>query len=378
MPMAAEAAPPAGGVIIVADASMERTGRLCQALTHGGVDTIVLGDVYNALGQMAGAPTPPGALVVDPSCLDVSEVEFFGLAGRLLAGGSMYVIMNGQEPPAVVGAATAVGAVLVAPDELDSIAAGLIRDLVGTAQQRESSADRPEPGPTEPKPCAEDAESPAAAAEEPPEPVALEAASSSALPPEVGQPLSDGAGQVQYEAAAEQPEPTLSQGTGQDESAETSWQAGSPSSAEEISEASVEPAMAEESAPAGEPDADASAEPLDSGSPSDEGPPYDDVPEPQAAPQPPRQPPVARPLRIPGWPEFRPPAGPTSQEPDEESPRAAVPWNPPPGRPTRTPPGGAQGAPPRPSNPEVELTQDELDALLGPESQSPDGRRSKP
>lgn len=377
MPMAAEAAPPAGGVIIVADASMERTGRLCQGLTHGGVDTIVLGDVYNALGQMAGALTPPAALVVDPSCLDPSEVEFFGLADRLLEGGSMYVIMNGQEPPAVVGAATAVGAVVVAPDELDSLAATLIRDVVGTAQGRESSADRPELGPAEPKPAAQGAEGPVAAAEEPPEPVALEV-SPVTLPSEVGEPSPDVAGQLQGEAVAEQPEPILFDGAGGDESAGAPWQAESPPCAAEISEAPAEPGTAEESAPAGEPDASAPAEPDHLGGPSDDGAPCGDVPEPQEARQPPREPPVARPVRIPGWPEFRSPAGPTPPEPDEESPRAAVPWNPPPGRPTRTPPPPAQGASPRASNPEVELTQDELDALLGPESQWPDGRRSKP
>jgi hypothetical protein len=303
-------------VMVVASAAAERCAQICRALGAAGVDVVRLPDVYLALGELAGdSEHPPRAVVVQAACLESPEIEFFHLANRLIRGGGLYIFSEGSAEDGMLRAASAAGATRLDMTSLTEWATDLA-DASPVARTDEPPETTQEP-PAEPVDAA-DAAPAVDAPQERPEPADL--------PPPLIEPVEN------HEPITDDP---------------VVESMGAPSPPVEDHVPSVE------------------------------------VPEPEPQPQPQPLPPpdvrVARPIAVPDdWPLSSASSRPgIAAQPDDDSVAPAVPWRPPANRPTRTPPSARAAGPVLPDRTaaDVELTREELDALLSDPTEGPDSRR---
>jgi hypothetical protein len=318
------------GVFLVGDAASAAGKQVEAALIEAGARVARFADVYTALGALiAEGDTPPAGVVVDAAALHPLEEEFFTLARGILRGESLAVVTSNGQPTRRVEAARAAGAVVLTVDAVAEWAAEL-----GPAPTDAATAPIESAPPEAPRDLPGREPTPEATVPE------AETASDLAAEP----------------AAAPSPEPI-------------EWYP----------------------TPEHEPPAEQSA-----------------VVPPPAAPDQPTTPPPAPPPH----PDSEAPAEPAIAHPPETSDderasdedddlRPVVPWRPAIDRPKRTPPPartppppygtGADAGPPGASAPEsgianeaspdpqrVELSREELDALLGLPKDPPAQRRSAP
>ncbi len=307
---------PGRGIILIADTSDERCESLCCAVRAVGLNVWQVGDVYLGLGEiLARVSVPPAAVVVKADNLDASEIEFFSLAGRLVGGEHVHVLGG----PAVDG--------------------GLIRSAIAASATVLETGD-----------LVEWAQSLA-------EPVASEQIPDAAPVPTC---------QERVEAADAMPKDDSLR-----ESAELAPEPAVPAECD-VSPEPAPPAQGPSGASI-HPDAEASGEPH-TGIQDEQSP--DSAVEPESSPS---AVPVARPIEVPGpWGHDVPNGGAGASEADNGGPAASFPWRPSPDRPTRTPPSArAIEHPPLRGPTEVELTREELDALLDDRTTPPDSWRTR-
>lgn len=322
--MPAETAANEPQVIVVATAAAERCAQICRALGAVGVEVIRSSDVYLALGEIAASSAaPPRTVVVQAASLESSELEFFALASRLLHG-CAFVFGESQAEEGMVRTAVAAGAIRLDMDDLSEWATTLADSTAIPPQTTDNPteiAEEPGPSPLDVRP-------------EPPTP-APEAMRESCVtsPPSIADPVED----CEPEPAAEITDTAPATDTPDVASAET--QAPSVQDCE----------------------------------PATEMRPVDSRPLPTSDLR------IARPIAIPHeWP-LRP-AGQkanSNAEADDDGAVPAVPWRPPVSRPARTPPSARAAGPALPDrlDSDVELTREEIDALLNDPTATPDSRR---
>ena len=319
--MSAEAAQNEPRVIVIANAAGERCAQICRALGAGGIDVIRLPNVYVALGEIAADSNPATrAVVVQAAGLDSTEMEFFSLASRHIRG-NVYVFAESVSEDPAFRAAVAAGATGLGANDLCEWAEGL--------------------------------------AETPPAP-ATDNADDSGETPRFTPP------DVAARPQAPIPEPI------RDEPAEPPPRDVGPVESNKTPPAAVDEIAVATEAPTAEP-AEQPAAAVEDRAPAIEA----RAPESKPISLPDIR--VARPIAIPHeWP-LRPgspqanDAGPTT----DDTTIPAVPWRPSANRPMRTPPSAraAEPVPPDRLGSDVELTHEELDALLGSPTDTPESRR---
>lgn len=370
-------------VLVVMDRASD--GMRSALASPAATDTAVVyvPDALAAMGELVSrAATPPQALIVwaRPPCLERHEVEFFTLASRLLGGGRVYVVSEPGVDPAITQAAIAAGATLIAPSKISEV-----------IQHAHIAAPPPAAPPVTPH---DDVTGVDATREDVPrEAPRVQRAAGRTLeddpPPRAAEPLRtprirlvDDAAEVEADADEE---------TGVDFDADVDADIEAAISAEADDE--TEDVAAEADAVA-EHEVDVEAEPDDVSLASADTVDVDlDREAVDAAPAPaptndtPTAPPAVETLRRAASEQSddgsdaaessdddsrgtaAEKTGPSGADDDRSF--VAVPWRPPPGRPMRTPPRAPQREPApglhsaHRSAPDVELTAEELDALLG-------------
>ncbi len=332
------------GVILVASESDERCERLGLALAGVGVEVLEVPDVYLALGELVACSREhPVAVVVQASCVEGSEAEFFPMARRLVRDVRTYVLQARVGEERAVATAVSAGATVLETNTL-------------SLKEWASSLVQP-------------ARQPGAPGDD------LAAETAGPVPAPAVAPRMNWASaepEMLIEEIAEPVEPEPPSDTDDIRRPESASAA-----LEDLATEAV-PAVSE--IPLGCPAGEESAEAEATEAPEPEKPRQDErVPESQDVR-------FARPIEVPA--SWGQPGGeaesnsPIRAEDDGVIP--AVPWCPPAGRPARTPPS-ARGishtptpGPTAPPNEDLHLTREELDALLGDPADPPNLRRFRP
>ena len=366
----------AGRVVVVSNASTECSGAIAGVLEAAGLEVIGLPDVYSAMGEIAGSRNgvPVCGVVVqaDSGCLEASEAEFFALAGRLVPGGRVCVYAGSRGDADLVAAAVAAGAGVLDVASLADWAHRVASPVNAPSGETGRTCDLPvapslSRGPVN-IPCQEAGEAGGVgfAGASPDRLVAVDEyrlTESERCFPDGGAP-GDGSGAEGRQVT----EPEVSRDNGRivELPAEPAAEPG-PEGPVPSAEPSIGAAASADQTPAetftSEKDVAESASAAASG-------------EERARPL--QVPPVARPIALSEcWGSGASGAGGQDETDAEGVPFVAVPWRPSPNRPARTPPNRNAGTHVRGTerDPEVELTQEELDALLGSNLDEPDSRR---